>query len=298
MENTDFYRNMLENIYEGVYFVDHTRKITFWNKGAERISGFTAEEVVGTCCYNNILNHVDEKGNKLCMAGCPLHLTILDGETREAMVYLHHKSGHRVPIMVKAIVMEEEGKVIGAVEIFTDLSEKREVLRSMEEYKQLAMKDQLTGVANRRYIDTFIDSKLFEQRGLGITFGVLFLDIDRFKVFNDTYGHDIGDEVLTMVAKTCEGATRSTDLFGRFGGEEFVAVLVGITPEVLEKKAEQIRMLIESSALRINDMNLCVTVSIGATMAMEEDTEQILLKRADELLYRSKVEGRNRVTIG
>lgn len=298
LDAADFYKKMLDNTYEGVYFVDSTRQITFWNKGAERITGFNASEVIGHFCHDNILNHVDERGNKLCLGGCPLHTTINDGLIRETLVYLHHKNGHRVPVSVRAVPIQDGDVIVGAVELFTDESVKHEAIRDMEAFKVLAMKDQLTGVSNRRHLNAFLDSKLYEFKMLGMPFGVLMIDIDEFKIFNDTYGHDTGDEVLKMVSNTCLGMTRSTDLFGRWGGEEFVAVLAGIDVQMLQKKAEQMRVLIESSALRDTDQTMSVTISIGATMIGSVDTIQSMLKRVDGLLYKSKHEGRNRVSFG
>lgn len=83
MKPQDIYREMLDNLYEGVYFVDTQRRISFWNRGAERITGFSAPEVIGKYCYDNILNHVDSNGNQLCLHGCPLHQTLEDTQVRE-----------------------------------------------------------------------------------------------------------------------------------------------------------------------------------------------------------------------
>jgi diguanylate cyclase (GGDEF)-like protein/PAS domain S-box-containing protein len=296
MDKIEFYNTILVNTYEGIYFVDTSRKITFWNGGAERITGFIADEVIGKRCADNILNHVDESGNSLCLCGCPLHNTIQDGKTREAKVYLHHKDGHLVPVTVRSIPMMEKNQIIGAVEIFIDDSEKHEVLRDVEEYKVLAMVDQLTGLPNRRHIDSFLSSKYKEYKELDIKFGVLFIDIDRFKNFNDAYGHDMGDEVLRMISISFLGATRATDLIGRFGGEEFIGIFAGVDEKSLLKKAESLRMIVENGRLNCNGEVLKVTISIGATLIDDKDTVETLLKRADEMLYKSKENGRNRVT--
>lgn len=298
MQNSEFYKKMMDNIYEGIYFVDKNRVITFWNKGAERITGFSSDEVLGKTCSRNILNHVDGNGKKLCLGGCPLHDTIADGKNREASVFLHHKNGHRVPVSVRAIPIVENDEIVGAAELFIDESEKHEMLKTAEEYKILAMIDQLTELPNRRYVDSFLSSKYKEFKELNIPMGILFIDIDHFKNFNDSYGHETGDEVLKMISKTCLTSTRSTDLIGRFGGEEFIAVFAGINEQVIIRKAEQLRMLIENSSLRTDGNELKVTVSIGATMLNDDDELSSLLARADSLLYRSKEEGRNRVTYG
>ena len=298
MDKTEFYNTVLVNIYEGIYFVNTERQITFWNGGAERITGFSGDDVIGKCCKDNLLNHVDESGKRLCLDGCPLYNTIQDGKIREAAVYLHHKDGHRVPVTVRAIPMYEGEKIIGAVEIFTDDSEKHETQRDIEAYKVLAMLDQLTQLPNRRHIDSFLSSKYKEFKELNMKFGILFMDIDKFKTFNDTYGHDVGDEILKMISKTFLAATRATDLIGRFGGEEFIAVLAGVDETSLMKKAERLRMLIENNSLDANGKQHKVTISIGATLVKDDDTIDTLLKRSDELLYKSKEDGRNRVTFG
>lgn len=293
-----FYKNILENFYEGVYFVDQHRTITFWNKGAERISGFKASEVVGKSCFSNILKHVDYLGNLLCFMGCPLHETIEDGVMRESALYLHHKDGHRVPVTVRSIAIYDDDKLLGAVEVFVDDSEKHELIQHVESLKVLALKDQLTGIANRHYINNFLIFKMNEFKILDIQFGIAFMDIDNFKDFNDLYGHDTGDEVLKVVANTMTSIIRSSDLVGRWGGEEFIAVLIGVNEEQLLSICEKIRKLTEVSSLRTNEDDLSVTISIGATLFKDDDTLQVALKRADSLLFQSKNNGKNCVTIG
>jgi len=296
MESSVIYKELLDNTYEGIYFVDDDRLITYWNKAAEMITGYSSQEVLGRHCYDNILDHIDTEGCNLCMGGCPLHRTIADGITRTAEVYLHHKLGHRVPVSVKAVPITEGSRIIGAAELFVDSTQRQEERRRIEKYKNLALVDQLTGLPNRRYIDTFLASKLSEYISFHIPFGVLFVDVDEFKNFNDTYGHETGDEVLAMVSKTCSSITRSTDLFGRFGGDEFIAILTGTNESNIILISESMRNLVGkySSA----DLGLQVSISVGATLVNDNDSIASILKRADDLLFESKKNGRNRITYG
>ncbi|MDD2542618.1 MAG: PAS domain-containing protein, partial [Desulfuromonadaceae bacterium] len=96
----EFYKELLDSLADGVYFVDRDRRITYWNKTAERLSGFSAQEVIGTDCAENILRHIDELGNELCLKGCPLTATLEDGKMRDADMFMHHKYGHRVPVAI------------------------------------------------------------------------------------------------------------------------------------------------------------------------------------------------------
>lgn len=109
----------LQHSAEGVYFVDREGQIVFWNKAAERITGFSAEEVIGRRCAANLLMHVDEGGNGLCKKLCPLAATLKDGTSREAEVFLHHKNGHRVPVLLRVKPMKDErGSVVGGIQFF------------------------------------------------------------------------------------------------------------------------------------------------------------------------------------
>jgi diguanylate cyclase (GGDEF)-like protein/PAS domain S-box-containing protein len=292
------YLDMLEYLYEGVYFVDNNRTITYWNKGAEKITGYLASEVVTRKCYENILNHKDENNNSLCHSGCPLYATIGDGNQREARVYLQHKKGHRVPVTVRTMpVYNDKNEITGAIEVFIDDKNEAKILSNLEQYRKEASEDILTGLSNRRYIRSILESKFIEFNEVNIPFGVAFIDIDHFKNVNDVYGHDIGDDVLKLVANTLESNLRRHDAVGRWGGEEFIAVFSDVDLEGLNIITEKLRFLVEASKLRLNDSELHVTISIGATISKPDDTVESIVKRADERMYQSKITGRNKTTI-
>lgn len=293
------FQNMIDNLYDGLYFVDQSRTITYWNKAAARISGFSATEVLGKSCSDNILNHVDADGNQLCFGGCPLKKTIADAQPREGEVYLHHKNGHRIPVSVRVSVLTNQaGEVIGGVELFTDISNRSSNELRLKELEQMARLDRLTQLANRNHIETELQMRFEEKKRYHVPFGILFMDIDNFKKFNDTYGHAVGDEVLKYVAKTLVKNSRPFDLYGRWGGEEFLGIIRNITGRDLENLGNRLRLLVEASYLAHDSEKLHVTISIGATLVKEGDTIATLINRADSLLYQSKNSGRNRLTKG
>ena len=289
---------ILDSLFDGVYFVDNEMRITYWNAAAERISGFSRAEVIGSCCADNLLRHVDGAGCDLCNDGCPLSATIGDGKPREAPVFLHHRLGHRVPVSVRTSpVYDERGGVIGAVEIFSDNSSSLRILLEYEKLKQDAFIDPLTGIGNRRYGEMSLSTRMYDLHHHAIPFGLMFLDIDHFKRFNDRYGHKTGDDVLAMVAKSISCALRTIDVVARWGGEEFIVILPGANPVVLRAVAERIRMLIEKSFITAGADRLNVTISLGATVSRVDDTIKTVVGRADRLMYQSKEEGRNRFTV-
>lgn len=292
--NQNFFRKLLDNLYDGVYFVNRERVITYWNRGAEKISGFTSDKVMGLSCKDNILCHMDDRGHILCLEGCPLAATMEDGKERQAEVFMHHGDGHRVPVSVRAApIYDKNGRISGAVEIFSDNTTRSADLQKIEELQQMVFLDPLTSLANRRFLDMTLQSRLEEMRRYGWVFGVLFFDVDHFKNVNDRFGHEIGDEVLKMVAKTLSSCSRVLDTVGRWGGEEFIAIIINISKDDIPGIAERYRQLIEHSGLSMEEGLLQVTVSIGATLSRPEDTVESLIKRADELMYKSKLAGRN-----
>lgn len=297
--NKQSYQRIIATLHDGLYFVDRDRQITYWNRSAEKISGFMADEVVGRRCSDNILSHMDAEGNCLCLDRCPLAFTMEDGQPREAVVYMHHRDGHRVPVSVRTSALtDENGVIVGGVELFTDISGLGANELRVQELEKLALLDNLTRLANRRYLERELQNHFEEKKRLAASFGVLFMDIDLFKQFNDTYGHDVGDEVLKFVANTLVTNSRPFDLYGRWGGEEFIGIIRNCTTAELEVIGNRVRLLIEHAYLIHQGQELRVTVSMGATLFRDGDTLETMIKRADTLMYESKREGRNRLTIG
>lgn len=172
-----------------------------------------------------------------------------------------------------------------------------ELERALQRIEELAMRDELTGVFNRRYLMETIKTEKHRSERTGSVFSICILDVDHFKQVNDTYGHLAGDQVLQAIAASATGALRQTDYFGRYGGEEFALVLTATMVDGAMVTAERVRASIE--ALRFADISadLKVTVSIGiADLRHGEDTA-LTFKRADEALYRAKEQGRNRCLV-
>jgi diguanylate cyclase (GGDEF)-like protein/PAS domain S-box-containing protein len=287
---------LLEEVGEGVYFTDTQRRITFWNKAAEKISGYSRKEVVGNKCSANILIHVDSRGRALCQGLCPLAHTLRDHKKRQADVFLHHRQGHRVPVRVRVFpLLDEAGKVAGAAELFVDISEKPQLEERLLQLEKMAMNDRLTGVANRRYCETYLKARLEEFKRFNWPLGIIFFDIDDFKSLNDRHSHRVGDRALKTVARTLQNNIRSIDQVGRWGGEEFLVILRSIDKKNLWQIAEKLRMLVERSVFGEKDVPIRVTLSGGVTLAVPGDTSATLVERADLLMYEGKKAGKNRV---
>lgn len=296
MNKEALYLNIINNLRDGVYFVDTERRIMFWNQAAEDITGYTAEEVVGKACQDSSLSHIDEEGRPLCIIGCPLFATNIDGKQRRDRVFVRHKNGYRIPILVNIMPIEENGKIIGAIEIFTQDSPTVYDDDLVERLSGIAMHDALTGLPNRRYIESFLSYKIEEFRRFNKPVAVLFADIDNFSRFNNEHGHDMGDAVLVNIAESIRGMTRKNDLVGRWGGEEIVGVYSICKPYDAPILAEKFRKIIADTQVLHHDEVLNVSVSVGVTVAQISDTAATIVERADHLMYKSKQAGKNRVS--
>ncbi|MGB9680233.1 MAG: diguanylate cyclase, partial [Thermoanaerobacteraceae bacterium] len=290
--------NLLENLSDGVYFVDTYRKILYWNKKAEEITGFTRKEVINSHCYDNILRHIDDKGKELCKEDCPLVYSIKNNKYIEKQVYLHHKNGQRIPVIVKALpVSDDNGKIIGAVEIFNEAIEQTTLKKELEKLRELAYIDDLTGILNRRGLEFFLNEKIQEVKRYNNKIAVLFIDLDDFKDINDRFGHHIGDKTLKMISETLKNNLRANDIVARFGGDEFIIISEIKEEADLKTLAKKINSLIENSFFELSDGTLIKTsASIGGALIKNNDTIDKILKRTDKLMYVSKIRGKNDYT--
>jgi two-component system cell cycle response regulator len=164
---------------------------------------------------------------------------------------------------------------------------------------EMAITDALTGLYNRRYLESHLAQLIGHAVDRGRLVSVLTLDVDFFKSVNDTYGHDAGDRVLQEMAGRLRAAIRSSDLACRTGGEEFVVVLSGADITAAERVGERVRKIVAAKPFHAAPgCQLRVTVSLGiASLAGVDDAPEDILKRADQALYRAKREGRNRVSL-
>ena len=162
-----------------------------------------------------------------------------------------------------------------------------------------AVRDALTGVHNRGYLEESLAREEARARRSGMPLGVVMIDIDHFKRFNDTYGHAAGDAVLRTVGQYVMSLTRGEDIFCRYGGEEFVLIMIDTTARAAWERAESLRVGVQALAIEHEGRAIGpITLSIGVAMIPDNAKDgQAALKAADESLYRAKLGGRNRVVV-
>lgn len=169
-----------------------------------------------------------------------------------------------------------------------------ELIAAREELRLQAMKDSLTGMWNRAAFQELFEVELERAARAGSHVGLLLLDIDHFKIINDTYGHMTGDLVLRTVARVLKQNVRAYDFEGRFGGEEFLIAVPGCGADQLREHAERVRAAVAATPIQAGDAEIRVTISVGATVSSEENTTfDAILALADGAMYRAKHIGRN-----
>ncbi|MDD3579901.1 MAG: diguanylate cyclase [Desulfobacca sp.] len=170
-------------------------------------------------------------------------------------------------------------------------------LALFEQVKNLASKDSLTGLFNQRYFWQALSKEVKRCRRYGCPLALLFLDLDNFKTINDRYGHTVGDKILQELSARLQDFVRSTDLICRYGGEEFIIMLIQTSKDQAAILAERLRQKITAAPMKINDLEIPLTVSIGVAGLTDQMEPEELVHRADSAMYCAKQSGRNQVMV-
>ena len=291
------FRRILDAISDGVYVLGPDHTIVYWSAGAERITGYAPDEVVGRRCDEDILVHTDLNGTRLCTGGCPLHDCVDTGREQSIReVFLRRKSGERLAVYVKTTAFEVEGRRYG-VEVFGELESVagKELAGRIQELSDSAVSDPLTGLFNRRYLDAALAQQFAMFKRLGSRYGVIQMDIDTLKEINDRLGHAAGDEAIRFVAGIVSDHARDMDVAARSGGDEFVIICGLATGDDLAAYGRRlVRLVRDSRFAPAVDVALRLTISAGGALVSAADAdERAALARADAAMYDAKHLGRD-----
>jgi diguanylate cyclase (GGDEF)-like protein/PAS domain S-box-containing protein len=293
---------LLDELFEGVFVVDAELRIESWSSGAEELAGYTRETVLGRPCNEAVpmyetAGDVDLLSPSLGSA-IPATGNLSDSGSREYRCVVRHAEGHWLQVRARTVPLPDNARPAGRMAIaFSDSLAVVSLRQHLQALRHLALSDPLTELGNRRYGMMSLKVRLDEMKRYGWPCGVVFLDLDQFKQVNDRFGHDVGDQTLKSVAKSLSRHLRPFDVVCRWGGEEFMVIVANIQLPELERLANELRLLLQRSSVRIGQKRISVTASIGATVAQRNDTEETLIARADRLMYGCKRLGRNRVLV-
>ena len=303
------YLYMLESLYDGFYIVDSDRRFVVWSRGAERLVGQSAENMLGQPWVLGLFgtSDTDKASQRKNRGTSTLDHAVSQGKTVISQSLLTSDDTPSMTLELQTVpLIDARGHLHGVAEIIRNLSREAHSteVKQAPEFKQLklqASRDALTSVANRGELENQL-KKLMDQfeTNPDEPFSVIFADADHFKRVNDTYGHQVGDQVLIDLAKHFCDETYSGEIVGRYGGEEFVILCPATELEHAVRRADRLRTSMHTARVGGID-KLKVTCSFGVAQVEPGDTGESLLARADRALYSAKEAGRDRtcsLTIG
>jgi diguanylate cyclase (GGDEF)-like protein/PAS domain S-box-containing protein len=273
----------VEQTNEMVRITDKDAIITYVNDAVITETGYAKEELIGQKSSIFKSGKQDESFYK------NLWDTVLSGNIYKNVIINKRKDGTLYHEEQTITPVFDEQNNLSFVSTGHDISERIEVEKKLH---TLATRDTLTGVYNRYSLNKEIDINIKKYERYEDIFGLLMLDIDHFKNVNDTYGHDVGDLVLKELCSVIENLIRETDVFGRWGGEEFLLILPKTNKDEAISIATRIKNIIEEHKFEYIPQ---VTVSIGVSIYTQSIKKEIFLKDVDDALYKAKSTGRNRV---
>jgi len=276
-----------------IVMLDPAGTVIEWNPSIGRLFGITPDAIVGQPLLNRLSVDLGEQTassdflevrNVISKVGwCRVDASWKKGDGREMW-----------GDCVIAPVPEADGSTGGYVAVIRDVSVEH---INTQELIDAALTDPLTGLHNRRGLEGRSEALHFRPGGAAVTQVWIMVDIDHFKLVNDTYGHEAGDEVLKAVAEALRSTARVADIVARFGGEEFVLVLPDTSAEMAARIAERLRLAIEALSTDVDGQVIRVTASFGVAQRAAQESQLEVLERADTALFSSKKDGRNRVTM-
>lgn len=265
-------------INEGIIVIDDKNRLIDFNKASKKIFNWLDLKYIGTD-----------------MSGFEGGRQLLEQEDDLFEMEIYNKDTKKY-FEFRKTVLSENSNDLGYVYFIQDVSKQKEMI---EKLNNMASYDSLTQIYNRRKLMEEAEKELLRSRRYGHSISVLMLDVDHFKIFNDTYGHLAGDEALKALVKACKNRIRATDIFGRFGGEEFLIILPEASEENAFKIAEDIRTNIAHMEIVAKDKIMRITISIGLVTSKTNHKElsiDKLINYADRALYQAKNNGRNQTS--
>ena len=283
------FRDLIESLPNiAVRGYDRDRRVIFWNASCVRLYGYTRAEAEGRRLEELIMprgmqRHARESITRYIEEGKKIPAT--------EMVF-RHKDGGDVPVYTSHVLLKEK---TDAPEVFCIDVDLQDLKRAEAELNYIASFDPITDLPNRRYLERELTARLNEASRFDSKAALIFIDLDNFKLINDSLGHDFGDRVLRHVAEHLSSGIRDYDFLARFGGDEFVLLV----PEVnnYEDVSALTRKMLEmfERPLALDDHEIFITSSIGVAMYPEDGTNSsLLLKSADTAMYQAKESGKNR----
>jgi PAS domain S-box-containing protein/diguanylate cyclase (GGDEF)-like protein len=297
-QDSDIFKAALDNLPVGVYMVDTELRIVFWSRGAERISGYLAQDMLGRHCREKLLVDLDENNPVACGEACQLTDSMRNGQAYEADVLLRHRAGHRIPVHIRAAALRNShDKIVGATECFEESRFSAVRDRHGKGIETSGGIDAATGLLDTATTHLRLQASLTEFNERNLHFCVLMAEVDGLSKFQQVHGKEAVVAACVVVGHTLSNALRPNDVVGCWDEHRFLAVVTNCERSMLKRVGERVRKMESHSEVEWWGDELPVSVSIGGTAAVPGDDLDTLVERAQAALRRSVNEGGNRVTV-
>jgi|HubBroStandDraft_4_1064222.scaffolds.fasta_scaffold92809_2 two-component system cell cycle response regulator len=298
LNDPEIYQTVLDNLQTGVYIVDRNRRIRFWNEGAEQITGYLRQDVVGRFLRDHLLTVGDGVKDLDLEQDDPINLAFRDGKPSIMDVSILHKDGYRVPIVLRTNpIRNSRGAVIGAAESFEKNRSASEWTRRQAGFADFGCLDSVTGVAAQSFMETHLRENLITFAEHNIPFGILLVQIDQMDQFRASRGPGVVTTILRVVAQSVENCVRPTDLVGCWGANQFIAILLECRESEVSRVGERVRKMIGQAEIEWWGDKFSVTSPVGGAGCRAGDDTELLLARAAASLQESIGKGGNCVTV-
>lgn len=272
----ELFREVLERLLVGIYVVDSTRRITFWNDGAERISGYQRHEVLGRFCRDNLLEHCDNESRILCHSECPLTGAMQDGHPRELRMYLKHRDGSRLPVIVRCVAIRDaSGGIVGAAESF----DVRRLAPTAGNRPGSAsdQTDELTGLPDASFLLSYLQQRIASTGEEFRPFTLLRLEVSLYHELVRRYGATACSGLLRNVSHSLRDALKPSDVLARWGNSQFLVALEVHEETLLRKVRERLQSAVDSTRLDWWGDSIAVKVIIDQrTVERREEKQSVL----------------------
>lgn len=292
------HKDLLDQLDVGICMVDRNHRIVYWNRGAERISGYLAHEVAGQFSHGDLLMHCESDGSLLPGAGpgSPVVAALRDGRPHETSVFLLHREGHRLLVQLQARpIHDATGAIAGALEIFEEVA--APMHSRARELEDFGCSDFSTRAANREFGEMMVRHALEALNVFEIPFGWLRIGLDGAEDLHRGYGHGMVDAAVKMIAATLDRSLGPLDVLTRWDAAEFRVEVSRCSRSELASAAERLRLLVRASALEWWGDRLSVTISVGGATAQPGDGIETLEHRVSEVYEGCRASGGDRSAI-
>ena len=294
----EIYQSVLEKLDTGVYIVDRNRRIRFWNDGAEQITGYLRQDVVGHFLREHFLMTGDVSKELDSDPDDPINLAIRDGKPSTMDASILHKNGYRVPVVLRTNpIRNSRGAVVGAAESFEKNRSASDWTRRQSAYADFGCLDAMTGVAAQIFMETQLRENLITFAEHGIPFGILLIQIDHLDRLRASRGPGVVPTLLRVVAQSLENSLRPTDHVGCWSEHRFIAILMECKESEVLRVGERVRKMIGVAEMEWWGDRFSVTSPIGGAGCRAGDTVELLIERAEASLKESVEKGGNCVTV-